>query len=163
MFALRTAWRMLIHDRRRLALSCLSIAFAVVIMFMQMGFFHGLRDSQARLARYLDADLVMLHKDKDTLKSQETFSRMRLRQALGMTGVADVTPLHARTAYWWNPQDGSRNRVLVLGLDPDRPVLTFPELAALRETLRRPNTVIYDRLSRRELGDIAAGTRTTST
>ncbi len=161
MFALHTAWRMLTHDRRRLGLSCLSIAFAVVVMFMQMGFFNGLRDSQASLARYLDADLVMTHRDKDNLKSPEQFSRKRLRQAQGVEGVAEALYLHARTAYWWNPQDGSRNRLLVLGVDPDRPGLTFPELASSRQLLKRPNAVLYDRLSRRELGDVRQGAMAT--
>lgn len=158
MFALRTAWRMLIHDRRRLGLSCVSIAFAVVIMFMQMGFFNGLRDSQASLARYLAADLVMSHRDKDNLKSPEEFSRKRLRQALGVAGVVDAVYVHARAAYWWNPQDGSRNRLLVLGVDPDRPGFTFPGLEELGGQLKRPNTVLYDRLSRGELGEIGVGT-----
>lgn len=161
MFALHTAWRMLTHNRRRLGLSCLSIAFAVVIMFMQMGFFNGLRDSQASLARFLDADLVMSHKDKDNLKSPEEFSRKRLRQARAVQGVAEAVYLHARAAYWWNPRDGSRNRLLVLGVDPDRPGLTFPELGALGAQLKRPGTVLYDRLARKELGDVVTGATTT--
>jgi putative ABC transport system permease protein len=160
MYMIATACRMLLDDRRRLALSCVSIAFAVVIMFMQMGFFNGLRDSQASLARYFDADLVMSHRDKDNLKSPEVFSRKRLRQALAVKGVASAVYLHASPAYWWNPQDGSRNRLLVLGVDPARPGVTFPALAAARDALKRPNMVIYDRLSRKELGRVEAGTQT---
>ena len=161
MFLLLTSWRMLIHNRGRLVLSCLSVAFAVVIMFMQMGFFNGLRDSQANLARFLDADLVMSHRDKDNLKSQEEFSRKRLRQALAVDGVAAATWLYTRPSYWWNPQDGSRNRLLVLAVDPDHPALNLPEVEVYRQALKRPNTILYDRLSRRELGRVEPGTRST--
>ncbi len=156
-----TAWRMLIHNRPRLLLSCLSIAFAVVIMFMQMGFFNGLNDSQANLARILDADLVMSHRDKDSLKSIEEFSRKRWRQALAAPGVESGSYLYASASYWWNPQDGSRNRLLVLGIDPDNPGLTLPGAAASLQALKQPGTILYDRRSRKELGSIAVGTETT--
>jgi len=156
-----TAWRMLIHNRRRLLLSCLSIAFAVVVMFMQMGFFNGLNDSQANLARILDADLVMSNRDKDNLKSTEEFSRKRWRQALAVPGVASGSYMYTSASYWWNPQDGSRNRLLVIGIDPDNPGLRLPDTAVSLQALRRPGTIFYDRRSRKELGDIIVGTEAT--
>ena len=156
-----TAWRLLIHNRPRLLLSCLSIAFAVVIMFMQMGFFNGLNDSQANLARILDADLVMSHRNKDNLKSTEEFSRKRWRQALAVPGVASGAYLYASASYWWNPQDGSRNRLLVLGIDPDNPGLKLPGTDASLQALKQPDTIFYDRRSRRELGSINVGTEAT--
>ena len=152
---------MLIHNRSRLLLSCLSIAFAVLIMFMQMGFFNGLNDSQANLARILDADLVMSNRDKDNLKSTEEFSRKRWRQALAARGVASGSYLYASASYWWNPQDGSRNRLLVLGIDPDNPGLTLPGAGAALQALKQPGTIFYDRRSRKELGNITVGTETT--
>jgi putative ABC transport system permease protein len=156
-----TAWRMLIHNRSRLLLSCLSIAFAVVIMFMQMGFFNGLNDSQANLARILDADLVMSNRDKDNLKSTEEFSRKRWRQALAVPGVASGSYLYASASYWWNPQDGSRNRLLVLGIDPDNPGLKLPGMPTSLQALKQPGTIFYDRRSRKELGNVDVGTETT--
>ncbi|OGT79181.1 MAG: hypothetical protein A3H91_09750 [Gammaproteobacteria bacterium RIFCSPLOWO2_02_FULL_61_13] len=156
-----TAWRMLVHNRPRLLLSCLSIAFAVVIMFMQMGFFNGLNDSQANLARILDADLVMSHRDKDNLKSTEEFSRKRWRQALAVPGVESGSYLYASASYWWNPQDGSRNRLLVLGIDPDNPGLRLPGAAVSLQPLKQPGTIFYDRRSRKELGNVDVGTEAT--
>jgi putative ABC transport system permease protein len=156
-----TAWRMLVHNRTRLLLSCLSIAFAVVIMFMQMGFFNGLNDSQANLARILDADLVMSNRDKDNLKSTAEFSRKRWRQALAVPGIASGSYLYTSASYWWNPQNGSRNRLLVIGVDPDNPGLRLPGTAASLHALRQPGTIFYDRRSRKELGSIDVGTETT--
>ncbi|MBI1731216.1 MAG: FtsX-like permease family protein [Gammaproteobacteria bacterium] len=156
-----TGWRMLVYSPRRLLLSCLGIAFAVVIMFMQMGFFNGLNDSQANLARILDADLVMSHRDKDNLKSTEEFSRKRWRQALAAPGVASGAAVYASASYWWNPQDGSRNRVLVLGIDPDNPGLRLPQAAGFPQSLKRADTIFYDRRSRRELGNILPGMEST--
>lgn len=156
-----TGWRMLRHGGGRLILSGLSIAFSVVIMFMQMGFFNGLNDSQANLAKILDGDLVISSIDKKNLKSTESFSLKRLRQALAIPGVKSETWLYTNPNYWWNPADGSRNRVLVIALDPDNPGVDVPKLDTYREALKRPHAVLFDRLSRTELGSIVAGTSTT--
>jgi putative ABC transport system permease protein len=160
MHLLLTGCRMLLQYRSRLLLSCLSIALAVVIMFMQMGFFNGLNDSQANLARILDADLIMLHRDSDNLKSMEMFRLKRWRQAMVAEGVADGTYLSTSASYWWNPQDSSRNRVLVVAVNPDHPGLRLRDAEGDIAVLRRAGTVFYDRSSRRELGDIAIDTET---
>lgn len=161
MHLLVTGWRMLVHSKSRLLLSCLSIAFAVVIMFLQMGFFNGLNDSQANLARILDADLVMSHRDKDNLKSTEEFSRKRWRQALAVPGVESGAYVYASASYWWNPQDGSRNRILVIGIDPANPGLILSDAEGFPEALKRPDTIFYDRRSRKELGRIEVGAEST--
>ncbi len=156
-----TGWRMLRHGGRRLLLSCLSIAFSVVIMFMQMGFFNGLNDSQANLAKILSADLVMTSIHKKNLNSTDRFSLKRLRQALGVAGVKSETWLYTDPTYWWNPQNGSRQRVQVIAVDPDNPGLALPALDRYRQELKRPNAVLFDRLSRSELGTVRIGTSTT--
>ena len=43
------AWCMLVHRKGRFMLSMMGIAFSVVIMFMEIGFFNGINDSQARM------------------------------------------------------------------------------------------------------------------
>jgi putative ABC transport system permease protein len=43
------AWRMLADKPGRLAFSTLGVAFSVVIMFMELGFFNGTNDSSANL------------------------------------------------------------------------------------------------------------------
>ncbi len=62
------AWQMLTYNRGRFVLSSLGVALAVVIMFMEMGFFNGINDSQANLATVLNADLIIESKRKHHLK-----------------------------------------------------------------------------------------------
>ncbi|MEY2878072.1 MAG: hypothetical protein RLZZ15_452, partial [Verrucomicrobiota bacterium] len=87
------AWSMLTHRKGRLVLSMLGIAFSVVIMFMQIGFFNGINDSQARLALFLDADLVLISRDRYSLLEGARLNRIRMQQALAFDEVATASPL----------------------------------------------------------------------
>ena len=147
------------HSPGRFLLSCLGIAFAVVIMFLQMGFFNGLNDSQANLPPILDADLIMSHKEKNHLKSGEDFSLKRMQQALGIEEVISATHLYANANYWWNPQNGSRNRVLILAVSIENPGLKVPEIEIYKKVLKKPHTILFDQLSRKELGNVQVGTQ----
>lgn len=149
---------MLSHSPARFILSCLGIAFAVVIMFLQMGFLNGLNDSQANLPPILDADLIMSNKKKNHLKSGEDFSIKRMQQALGIEEIISATYLYTNANYWWNPQNGSRNRVLVIAVSLDNPGINIPEFEIYKKELKKPHTILFDQLSRKELGNIQVGT-----
>ena len=43
------AWLNLTHDKRRFALSLAGVGFAVVLMFIELGFYHALLDSTVAL------------------------------------------------------------------------------------------------------------------
>ena len=154
------AFDMLTHSWSRLFFSTLGVSFSSVIMFMQMGFFNGLNDSQSNLPPYIETDLIMFSKKKDHLKASGTFTLKRLNQVKSIDGVKSVNPTYMSASYWWNPQDNSRSRVLMIGVSLDNPGFSFPEIKQYKKELRQPNTILYDRLSRRELGEIEVGTVT---
>jgi putative ABC transport system permease protein len=154
------AWRMLSDKPSRLAFSILGVAFSVVIMFMELGFFNGTNDSSANLPPLFDCDLILSHPEKTHLKTGEEFSHLRLQQVSAIAGVAAVAKFNTGAGYWWNPQDRTRNRVLLIGVDLDNPMFSISGIAAHRAELRLPETVLYDRLSRHDLGRIETGTRT---
>ena len=142
------AWRMLIDKPSRFFLSGIAVAFSVVIMFMELGFFNGSNDSAANLPPHFTCDLILSHQEKNHLKTGEEFPFSWILQARDVAGVAAAVPLYTSADYWWNPQDGTRNRVFVLGVDIQDPMFASETIAAHRTELQRPGTVIYDRLSR---------------
>lgn len=158
---LPVAWRMLIDKPSRFVLSGLAVAFAVVIMFMELGFFNGCNDSAANLAPLFDCDLILSHVEKDNLKTGAAFPRAWIVRARDVPGVAKAVLLYGSADYWWNPQDGSRNRVYIMGVNLDDPMFAPAVVAAHRTALQEPGAVVYDRRSRHELGDVHVGTRTT--
>ena len=70
------AWRQLIHEKARLLAAVAGIAFAVVLVFMQLGFQGALFDLCKTIPNNLDADLVILSKETETFGLRvQPFSR----------------------------------------------------------------------------------------
>jgi putative ABC transport system permease protein len=154
------AWRILSDRPGRFVFSVVGVAFAVVVMFTELGFLNGITDSSCNVAGILDCDLVIAHPHQEHLKSYVQFSAYNLRQVNDVPGVAHALPLYFAADNWANPQDGSRNRVLVLGVDLSDPMLRVPALAQHLEALKQPGAVLFDRRARIELGDVKESTRT---
>ena len=156
------AWRNVTHNKVTLLVSASAVAFAVLIMFMELGFLNGLYDSQTGLMRNLKADFVMLSRAQHTLVAHETFPRSRLLQAAAITGVAEVHPVYIedRPALFRNPQDGRENGIRVVAVDPRADIFSHPEIAEKMPLLETPLHVLFDRRSRPFYGRVEAGEKT---
>jgi putative ABC transport system permease protein len=152
------AWSLLAHDKKRLFLSVVGVAFAVFLMFIEMGFLNGVYDSQTLLIRRLNADLVMLNRLKDALTPTKPFSRRRLVEALRFPGVQAVYPLYMSEGGAWKNGHGRIDWITAVAFDPRDPVLLFPELNAFRDALQQPDTAIADLRSRSFFGPLRPGT-----
>jgi len=157
--AARLAWLQLRRQKVRLSVALAGVAFAVVLMFMQFGFRDALFLSAVNLHRRLRADVVMIHPHYNIVAFPTSITRRRLYQALGFDGVASVTPLYTSLGRWKNPETGKTRDVFVIGVDPATDVLDIPDIDARRDTIRYPNVVLYDELSRPEFGPVAATLR----
>ncbi|NJM96537.1 MAG: FtsX-like permease family protein, partial [Phormidesmis sp. RL_2_1] len=97
------------------------------------------------------------------ISTTSVFPRERLYQAAGVPGVARAMPLYSGYLLWRNPQPPHASRaIFIYGYNIDDPVFTMPELQspAAKQTLKQPNVVYYDRLSRPEFGPSEVGTIT---
>ena len=153
------AWRVLADRPMRFALSIVGVAFAVVVMFTELGFLNGVTDSSINLAKILDSDLVVAHPRQEQLKSYVEFPGDYLGEVRDVPGVALALPFYYTSLNWSNPQDGSRNRILIIGVDLENPQLKLPALARYKKELGEADTLIFDRLARPELGIVEIGTR----
>lgn len=151
----RLAWRQLSRDRVRFAVALSGVAFAVVLMLMQLGFRGALLRSSTRFHLRLEADLVLLSPQSAYLVRMDSFPLRRLDQARGTDGVAEVAPVYTTLGLWKNPLTGLTRTILVLGVDPDRKTLAMPEVVAQMDKLRRPETALFDRRARKEYGPVA--------
>jgi putative ABC transport system permease protein len=149
-------WLQLRHDRGRFLVAIAGIAFADLLMFMQLGFQAALYDSNTRLDRAFRGDVVLISPKALNLQNLSTFPRRRLLQALDVPGVVDAQGLYIRTVNWRNPQTLRSATVQVLGFDPDADVLRLPEVRAQADRLKRPDTVLFDRGARGRYGEVIA-------
>ncbi len=158
------AWLNLTHNKRRFVISLAGITFAVLLMFMELGFWNAMLDSVAALIERFNAELVITSKAKYTLSVREPFSRRRLEQAAGVAGVKEAWPLYLeyRFSLWkdldrQDPEGPSTRTIRVIAYDPDKPVLRLPEVARHAEQLRLPDTVLMDEKSRSYFGSHQPG------
>ncbi len=143
------AWKNLTHDHRRLAVALSGVGFAVVLMFMEMGFENALFDSTVAVLRQLDADLLMVSKAHYSLTSGRRFDRARIEQASSCDGVYSASALYIESfAADWKPPGGRRYPIRVLAYDLDQPVLRIDGLDQLADQLRAPGTALIDRKSK---------------
>jgi len=155
-------WRNLFHDKRRTSISIAAVAFAIAIMFMELGFLNGLYDSQTGAAAFLRADLIMVSRAWHALTSRETFPRSRLEQLRGVQAVKAVYPIYIEDKFslFRNSITGTRNNIRVIAFAPGNDIFQDDKMNVLSRALRQPLTVLFDWRSRRLFGPIGAETRT---
>lgn len=157
------AWLNLTHQKRRLFAALAGVAFAVVLMFMEMGFWNALLDGIVALIETFNADLVLVNKEKYALNVAEPFTRRRLQQTLAVASVRAAYPLYleSRYSFWKNPESDPSGQsnvwpIRVVAFDPAEPVLRIPGIEPYLQQLQLPDTAIIDVRSKKHFGRRAA-------
>jgi putative ABC transport system permease protein len=155
MFDIPLAWLQLSREKTRLLIVLAGIAFAVILMFMQLGFQAALYDSATRFHQNLQGDLVLISARSKSLAFMISFSWRRLYQTLSFDGVESITPIYIGFQEWKNPNNGSLRIIYVYGFEPVNPVFKFPGVAENLDKLKLKENILFDRASRSEYGSIA--------
>ncbi len=144
----------LTHNVRRLAVALAGIGFAVVLMFMQVGFRNALFDSTVKIVADMDADMLLINRARYILPARQSFDLERLEQARSCPGVAAVYPVYMESfGTEWKPAGGGKPySIRVIAFDPDDPVFMIPEVRAQVSALRQPDVALIDSRSKNEYG-----------
>lgn len=147
------AWKNLTHDWRRLTVAIAGIAFAVLLMFTQVGFQNALFDSQAKLIDDLQGDIFIVSKAKFTLAAEKRFPLSRLHQAQACIGVQGAYPLYSEltTSVLRKIENGIGNRgypIRSLGFQLGDPVFKIESINQQLASLRMPGTALIDKKSK---------------
>ncbi len=157
----------LLHQPVRTLVAVLGVAFAILLVFMQLGFYGSAETAANTLFHVLDFDLVLLSSNYLNTTRPRSLPFNRMYQALEHADVASVAPLYID---WqtWHIQDSNRQRraILVLAFDLDEPVfvpervfLNQPAEECLRR-LRAPDTILMDTSTRPYFGPRHPGIET---
>lgn len=149
------AWRVLQKERTRLLIAILGIAFADVLMLMQLGIRDALFISTSTVQEAVKGDLFVLNKNFQTLIAPLPIERTTLYRCLGHPAVEDVAALYMGIIPWKNPVTRTDRGILIMGYDPYKNL--FDERIASRtevDKLKRFGDVLFDRQSRPEFGPI---------
>ena len=152
----KIAWLQISHQRLRLLAAILGVAFAVMLIFVQLGFQRALYDSSVRWHTALGYDLALISPKATYIVNPPGFPRNRLFQAAGFTGVESVTPVYINIATWRNPDNPLVTRnIFVMGFDPSDQGFALAGDSRQVNRLRLADKVLFDRLSRPEFGPVA--------
>lgn len=148
------AWRQLMKEKTRLAVAVAGITFADMLMFIQLGFESALFDAAIKPHHNLQADLVLINPQFQTLFSVKSFSRERLYQTLAYDGVQSVNSVYIGTGQWRNPETRLERAILVWGVDPAQPPFKSQETKEQIPQLKQLYSILFDQAGRPEYGAV---------
>jgi putative ABC transport system permease protein len=140
-------WLQLRHSRTRLLSAVGGVAFAGLLVLMQLGFQGALLGSIALPYRALDAQLLISATDMNTLSDASPIARARLLQALSVPGVQAVTPVHMGRIEW-RQADGTLRTLDVLGFEPSTTPLRSEGIRRQQLALTEADNVMIDARTR---------------
>src|SRR3712207_5106891 len=122
-------WLQLVHNKTRLAAAVAGVAFASVLVLMQLGFLGALVASIKLPYDQMNADLLISASDMNTLDDGSPLPRQRMFEALTVEGVKNATPLYYGKVEWKQPDVTIRD-LDVFGIDPSAETLRNPAINA---------------------------------
>ena len=149
-------WLQLRHKPLRLLVALSGIAFAVLLILMQLGFRAALFESAVRIHERFDYDIALFSTDSVFIVRPQTFSVWRLYQAQSLDEVSSIAPVYIAPAIWKNPWSNNRRSINAIGIDPEDDLLDAPGFSEGRLKVIRQDAVLFDGRSRPEFGPVGA-------
>lgn len=132
------------HNPARMMAALAGVAFANVLVFVQLGLAGAMQESVATPYRLFAPDLLIVSPHgNETLADTTTLPRQRQFQALVHPDILAGTPVFLGSTWWLSGQTSS-SAIQFIGLDTQATAFVTPELAAPLLSLSLENTVLVD-------------------
>ncbi len=151
------AWRILLHEKGRNALAVAGIFIAILMIFLQLGFYASVPRAGMLVYNQLAFDIMLTSSDYVFQEQSYDFPRQRLYQALSIPEVTNVSPMYQGEAQWLNTTDRLRRDVFVMGFRLDDDSVRVPDIRRQRSLLQRNDTVLVDNMTLPMYGPQARG------
>lgn len=139
-------WLQLTHNRTRFAAALAGVAFANVLVFVQLGIMNSMGAATLRPYGFFQADIMISASDANALADGGNVARQWLLQAMADPDVTDGMGLFIANVPW---DRGEKDISLTtFGVDPAKPAFLAPAIAGDLKLLEVQDAVILDRLAR---------------
>jgi putative ABC transport system permease protein len=149
------AWAQLTHRKVRFAVAIGGIAFANVLIFMQLGFRALFTEGATVLPENIAGDLFLVSPSSDYIGANG-FELIRLYQANAIQGVESATPLYINDGTWAHDQNHVSYQARFFAFNPTQTVFKIPEIERQKQLLNQPNSVLLDRYAKSTFGEISS-------
>ena len=150
-------WLQLVHQRGRFAAALSGVAFANVLVFVQLGLMSSMGVSTLRPYEFFQGDILISAADANTLTDGGNVARQWMVQALADPEVADGMGLFVAMVPW--DRGETDISLTTFGIDPFRADFIAPDIAADIDVLQVRDAAILDRLARGLTREEAAAIR----
>ena len=147
------AWKNLTSSPSKCLLAAAGVGFAVLLMFMQIGFRNALLDSNVQILRLFSADLVMISRARYNISTEQRFPRHLLEKATAQPGVASASAVFVERATASVQVEGNRARpVRVIAMQLNSDFFADRDVYEQLASANKQNAGLLDRRSKREYG-----------
>lgn len=157
------AWLQLSHQKIRLLVAILGVAFSIILIFTQLGLRAMLFDGVTLLPENLNGDLYLMSVYADNIR-ESSFPNIYLYRVDAIEGVADAKPVYVDFGRWVDPkllESTDRDRaniksssMQIIAFNPNKPVFKNLQIEQQLNLLSVPGGILYDRLAKSESGNI---------
>jgi putative ABC transport system permease protein len=146
-------WKQLKHSPSRLFVACTGVAFANLLILMMWGMHGSQAVTTKRPIESFKADIFLISPTANDLNDSGTLPRRRLDQALSLAAVKDGSAINIGAVSFRNPTTQEVQTLSIYGIDPDKDLMTDPDITTQRDKLKIADSVLLDREAR---GDFAS-------
>jgi putative ABC transport system permease protein len=162
------AWKNLSHNLVRTCVGVAGVGFAVILIFMQMGFKGGIASTATQIYDALDFDLMLRSPAYLHLTEPRSFSRRRVYQAASLAEVEHARPFYLGLSEWQAPirhampaeysesnsekPAGQWRAIITMGANPDDSGFANEDIRRQARKLTDSRFVLVDTKSKPEYG-----------
>src|SRR5213593_4352900 len=151
------AIKTLLHDRLRFAITVAGVAFAVLLVFVQVGLFLGLLDNATVTIRHTDAELWVTSRNTPNVDFAHVFPESRVDRVRSIPGVQRADNLIAWFFTYQLPSGAQEGSIVYALKDFDRWNLPWHVREGRLEDLRRGPYIFLDASAVKRMGPFAVG------
>ncbi len=151
------ARKLLFHDKTRFAITVSGVAFAVTLVFVQVGLFEGLLTNASLAIEKTNADLWITARGTPNVDFSNAFSETLVQRVRSVPGVARADNLIVWFARVSLPSGASENAVVYALKDFERWGLPWSVVAGDPRDLRRGKYVLLDESAAKRFGPFNVG------
>jgi putative ABC transport system permease protein len=147
------AWSNLSHMWVRTVVSICGIGFAILLMFMQLGFLGSVGDTATVLLDRMPCELLVRSPDYLHVYDASTTQNELRAWLKSIDEVDDAIPLDIGVTQWINPINQNPRAIAVMGIDLEAPAFELPELTQdVRRELLVAGSVLVDDATKADFG-----------
>jgi putative ABC transport system permease protein len=151
------AWRILTYDKRRTALALIGVFMALLLVFVELGFFYAVPRGGLLLYDNMRFDLLLSSDQYEYQAQPGVFPLSQLERVQSSPDVAEATPIYFGSAKWKSGEGDLWLDVFMIGFDPASHIFIPDSINRQTAVLDQVDTVLIDSSTRPIFGPLGTG------